>query len=64
MLTANTVDRAGLMLTAMIRAAIIMPGARSAILRSMFTKFCTCITSFVSLVTSEPVENLSILANE
>ena len=48
----------------MISAAMSIPGARKAILKSIFIKFCIWVTSFVSLVTSEPVENLSILANE
>ena len=64
MLTRNTMDREGRMAIAMIRAAIIIPGARSASRSSILTKFCNWVTSLVSRVTSEPVENLSMLAKE
>ena len=47
-----------------ISAPINIPGARSIILSDIATRFCTFVISFVSLVTSEPVENFSIFANE
>ena len=62
--TASTSDSEGLRSTAIISAPIIIPGALSAILSSILTKFCSCVTSLVSLVTSEPDENLSIFPNE
>ena len=62
--TARTTASDGRKAIAINKAPISMPGARKNIRRSIFTKFCICVTSFVSLVTSEPVENLSILANE
>ena len=49
---------------AMIRPPIIMLGARSAIRITMATKFCIWVTSLVTRVTSEPVENRSILPKE
>ena len=54
----------GALLALAIAAAIIIPGALRHIRKSIFTKFCSCVTSLVSLVTSDPAENLSILANE
>ena len=62
--TANTSDSDGCSEMAITSAATSIPGARSAILSIILTKFCSCVTSLVSRVTSEPVENLSILANE
>ena len=48
----------------MIRPPIIIPGARRAIRMSMATKFCIWVTSLVTRVTSEPVENRSIFPKE
>ena len=62
--TANTTDNGGFRRIAITKAAIIMPGARRAMRSIIPTKFCTCVMSFVSLVTSEPVENLSMFAKE
>ena len=47
----------------MIRPPIIMPGARRAIRITIATKFCSWVTSLVTRVTREPVENRSILPN-
>ena len=52
------------MRNAMISAKISMNGARTAILVNIMNAFCTFVTSVVILVTSELVENLSMLSNE
>ena len=62
--TANTTESDGRMVMAIISAPIIIPGARILIRSIILTKFCTWVTSLVKRVTSEPVENLSIFANE
>ena len=62
--TASTTAREGRRDIAIISAPISMPGALKAMRRVIFTMFCICVTSFVSLVTSDPVENLSMFANE
>ena len=62
--TQKTIDSLGLIENAMISAPIIIPGALSSILIIMLIIVCICVTSFVSLVTSEPVENLSMFVNE
>ena len=49
---------------AIIRAPINIPGALNIILSAIATRFCRLVISLVSLVTSDPVENFSILANE
>ena len=61
---ANIIERSGRIVIAIIKAPISIPGERRHILSSMFTKFCSCVTSFVRRVTREPVENLSIFAKE
>ena len=64
MLTRKTTARSDRSRIAMIRPPIIMPGARSAIRMSIATKFCIWVTSLVTLVTSDPVENRSMLPKE
>ena len=53
--TASTSANRALSDMAMISAPISMPGARSVMRRSILTKFCSCVTSLVMRVTSEPV---------
>ena len=62
--TAKITDNDGLNDIAISSAPMKIPGERMHILNSIFIKFCICVISFVSLVTSDAVENLSILANE
>ena len=64
MITISTAASSGFMANAMISAPISIPGALSIILSAIDTVFCRFVTSFVNLVISEPVENLSMLANE
>ena len=54
----------GLSINDMISAPTIMMGLLKHPLRSDWVKVCTCVISFVSLVMSEPVENLSISEKE
>ena len=56
--------REAFIINAMITAPISIPGARSIIRSPIIITFCICVMSFVSLVTSEPALNPSILAKE
>ena len=60
----NTTDSFEFALTAMMVAHISMIGERKALRMNIMKAFCMLVTSVVSLVVSEAVENLSTLANE
>ncbi len=62
--TSTTTESWAFIISAIISAPISIPGARSIMRRAMLIRFCTWVMSFVSLVTREPVLNLSRLAKE
>ena len=64
MTTQKTMARRQFITNAMISPPISIPGALSSIRSPMEITFCILVISLVSLVTREPVENFSILANE
>ncbi len=62
--TASTTVSDGLSDSAIKIPPISIPGARRHIRSSILIKFCICVTSLVSRVTSDPVLNRSMLENE
>ena len=64
MTTPRTTASLGFIMIAMIRPPISIPGARRSMRSPIAMTFCIFVISFVSLVTSEPVENFSIFAKE
>ncbi len=56
--------RDAFIINAIMTAPISIPGARSIMRSPIMITFCICVISFVSLVTSDPVLKLSILAKE
>ena len=59
-----TTESEGAIMLAIVRANISMKGLRTAMRIIIMKAFWILVTSVVSLVTSDEVENLSIFANE
>ena len=59
-----TMANSAFMVKAIMTAPMSIPGERNIIRSIINTKFCTCVTSLVNLVISDPVLKVSIFENE